>query len=185
MLKCARESRSAALLCIGMQQPRNGSGNPDVAAIAACRHLLAYARALGWTVIHSHSRGELGAYAAAPVTQSIPGLEPLPSEPVHLQAGLSALNARVLDLLDSRCEEDIWLAGFLTPPCLLSTLLAGVERGLRIGVVADATCIFGNDGMPSNELRGILARLTPSPAHWTNTAEIFRTGAFRLAANQP
>jgi hypothetical protein len=97
------------------------------------RRILAYGRAMGWTITHVFDHA-----ARARRVRAIEGLEPLQIEPVLYRTGVSAFSNRIFreSVEDSLDAELIVLSLSLSPTCL-ATALAARDRGVAVALVED------------------------------------------------
>lgn len=169
-----------ALICLDLQRAR--LADPALAddaerTAAACRSVLEQARARRWPVLHAHRR-ESSPDAGRP----IPGLEPLPTEPVFFHPGPSAFSHRAFRHAAHALGGPLALIGFSFADTALATAFAAVDRGLAVEVVRDAIAV-GPRGAPG--LGWALAGLAPL-ARAVDSHELFHEDAAApAAANAP
>src|SRR3954454_24591524 len=111
-------------------------------SLANCRRLLAHARRHRWPVIHVRhlqNRGHLFDEEME-FSRFVEGFEPLASEPVFTKAKLSCYSddgfAR---MMESAYHDQVYVAGYNSLMCCLSTLVEAFHRGHRLNYVADAS----------------------------------------------
>lgn len=161
------------LVCLDLQRSRLVDAPIRDSAertVASCRLILDRARARGWPVLHVHRRD-----GDPERCRPIPGLEPLPSEPVFYRPGPSAFSHRAFRQTAHALGGPLALIGFSLNDTVMATAFAAADRDLLVEVVADAVAPGLRDplaGLP-------LARVIDS-------TELFREDAATLvAANAP
>jgi nicotinamidase-related amidase len=150
----------AALVCLDMQRAR--LSGPQLALdagqiVAACRHVLAQARARRWPILHVHRR-EASSEGARPIL----GLEPLPSEPVFLRPGPSAFSHQAFARRALELGGPLALIGFSMADSVLATAVAAADRKVPVDVLTDAVASgLRDDGVLLQALSAPLAALSP------------------------
>ncbi len=171
-----------ALVCLDLQRARIAdpkARRDSEAALAACRRVLAQARARRWPVLHVHRR-ELTADGGRPIQ----GLEPLPCEPVFIRPGPSAFSNIAFRDAAQAMGGPFALVGFSLAEGVLATAFAAVDRGLQVEVICDAV-VAGAEPDLKRVLRTPLASLAPL-ARALKSSELFQEDAATLvAANAP
>jgi len=149
----------AALVCLDLQRARvAGTASPTSARITEnCRQVLLEARARRWPVLHVHRR-EASPDGARP----IPGLEPLPSEPVFLRPGPSAFSHQAFARQATALGGPLALIGFSLIDSVLATAFAAADLKLPVEVLCDAVAADPrDDGALGHALFAPLAALAP------------------------
>jgi nicotinamidase-related amidase len=107
-----------------------------------CRRLLRHARGSSWPVVHVRHiqrRGHLFDEAME-FSRFVEGFEPLSSEPVFTKSNLSCYSDDAFSrMMDSACDDQVYVAGYNSLMCCLSTLVDAFHRGHRVNFVADAS----------------------------------------------
>lgn len=135
-----RSPPPAALVCLDLQRARLTDSPATAPVIATCRRVLSQARGRGWPVLHVHRR-EATSEAARP----IPGLEPLPSEPVYLRPGPSAFTHPAFARHAKALGGPLALIGFSLADAVLATAFAAADLQLPVEVLCDAVATGGLD----------------------------------------
>lgn len=133
----------AALVCLDLQRARiNDAISPASVARTAetCRQVLRRARHARWPILHVHRR-EPDPDGARP----IPGLEPLPSEPIYVRSGPSAFSHPSFAQTALALGGPLALIGFSLCDSVLATAFGGVERRLPIEILHDAVAVDAQD----------------------------------------
>lgn len=133
----------AAIVCLDLQRARltNAISPASVARTAeACRQVLRRARHARWPILHVHRR-EPDPDGARP----IPGLEPLPSEPVYVRSGPSAFSHPSFAEAAMALGGPLALIGFSLCDSVLATAFAAADRKLQIEILQDAVAINARD----------------------------------------
>ncbi|WP_312166686.1 isochorismatase family protein [Phenylobacterium sp.] len=153
-----RSPPPAALVCLDLQRARLLGSPPGLGRVTAtCRRVLDQARARGWPVLHVHRR-EATPEGARP----IPGLEPLPSEPVFLRPGPSAFSHPAFARQAMGLGGPLALVGFSLADSVLATAFAAADRKLPVEVLADAVAADARDDRALRQALGVpLAALSP------------------------
>jgi nicotinamidase-related amidase len=100
-----------------------------------CRRILTHARENGWVVVHVHRR-EPAPRGPAP---SVHGLEPLPTEPIFTQSGLSAFSNRAFrDLAGRYLKGEMIIIGCSAASSCLATALAAYDQDMDVVMIEDA-----------------------------------------------
>lgn len=171
-----------ALVCLDLQRAQivdPQARRDSEPALAACRRVLAQARVRRWPVLHVHRR-ELSPDGGRP----IPGLEPLPCEPVFIRPGPSAFSNIAFRDAAQAMGGPFALIGFSLAEGVLATVFAAVDRGLQVEMVCDAV-VVGAEPDLQRVMRTPLASLAPL-ARALKSSELFQEDAATLvAANAP
>jgi ureidoacrylate peracid hydrolase len=111
-------------------------------SLSNCRLLLDHARKSRWPVIHVRhlqTRGHLFDEAME-FSRFVEGFEPLASEPVFTKAKLSCYSDEgFARMMESAYHDQVYIAGYNSLMCCLSTLVDAYHRGHRLNFVADAS----------------------------------------------
>lgn len=147
---------TAALVCLDLQRARLAHPtSPQVAA--ACRAVLNEARRRRWPVLHVQRRE-----ATTEGGRPIPGLEPLPSEPVYVRPGASAFSHPEFARTALALGGPLALIGFSLCDSVLATAFAAVDRKLPVEILGDAVAVEARDETSlRHALGGALSRLSP------------------------
>lgn len=134
-----RAARPRLLVCLDLMAPVVASdheGDPAPAeCLDNCRRLLAFARGVGWNVVHVHQALAPGEAHLRP----IPGLAPLPSEAIVCRTRVSAFSSKAFrDLVKVNPNSELVIIGLSLGASCLSTALAAFDRGIRATLVEDA-----------------------------------------------
>jgi nicotinamidase-related amidase len=177
-----------ALLCIDLVREYADPGRPfhdddNTRTLEACGDMLAYARAAGWTVIHSIIQRDAGLFRrggqhARPVDR----LEPLASEQVYLRDGLSALSHPMLRRMAEGAGCEVYLIGFSLSHSLLSTVFDAASCGLRVSLVEEAVGATPVNGMTAAALKLTAKRLLAPFANFTTLDALHGSGGPKVVA---
>jgi ureidoacrylate peracid hydrolase len=139
--------RTPILINIDIQREYTTPGRPfHLAGIEAslrnCRRLLRHARTNRWPVMHvrhvqttGHLFGE-----GMEFSRFVEGFEPLPNEPVFTKSNLSCYSDEGFRrMMDGAHQDQVFVAGYNSLMCCLSTLVDAFHRGHRLHYVADAS----------------------------------------------
>jgi len=174
----------SVLVCLDLQRGRlaNAISSESLArSVSACRQVLEQARRRRWPVLHVHRRE-----ASAEASRPIPGLEPLPSEPIYLRLGPSAFSHRGFSQTAQAYGGPLALIGFSLCDSVLATAFAAVDRKLSVEVVRDAVAVNARDELALRQaMAAPIASLSPL-ARIIDSRELFaeEAGAY-AAANAP
>lgn len=170
----------SVLVCLDLQRGRLTAGGACEGAdraIETCRRVLDQARRRRWPVLHVHRRE-----ATLEAGRPIPGLEPLPSEPVYLRGGPSAFSHRGFSQTASAYGGPLALIGFSLCDSVLATAFAAVDRDLSVEVIRDAVALGARDELALRQaMAAPLASLSPM-ARIVDSLELFAEDAGALAA---
>lgn len=174
-------SGPAALICLDLQRARLDGRDSQERMLSACRDVLENARRRRWPVLHVHRREAL-----PEAGRPIPGLEPLPTEPVFVRPGPSAFSHRAFAQAALALGGPLALMGFSMADSVLATAFAAVDRDLAIDVIRDAVATgLAGDPALRHALFAPLAALAPH-ARTLESKDLFREDAAALiAANAP
>ena len=137
---------SPMLVMIDVQREYATPGRPfylkEMApSLENCRRLLAHARASSWPVAHvRHVQDGQLFNGALPSSRFIQGFEPKPDEMVFTKGNLSCYsNDEFSRLMRAACGDRVYIAGYNSLMCCLSTVVEGFHRGHRLTFVSDAS----------------------------------------------
>jgi hypothetical protein len=140
------------LVCQGFQQGFIEPGSPLFSVSASmrrttCETVLRRARRSDWTVIHTFLGADLmhGADEA-----TIPGFQPLPTEPWFRQTGPSAFGPSTMSAFEKALfahhVAPVFLISFGGLPVVAATLMAGLVKRFAMQVVTDAVADVASHG---------------------------------------
>ena len=134
------------LVMIDVQREYVTSGRPFFLnhigpSLENCRRLLAHARSYSWPVAHvRHVQNGHLFNGALPYSRFVDGFEPKPDEMVFTKGNLSCYSSDEFSrLMRSAQGERIYVAGYNSLMCCLSTIVEGFHRGHRMTFVSDAS----------------------------------------------
>jgi hypothetical protein len=166
------------LICLDLQRARLSEA--DERMLSACHQVLSEARRRRWPVLHVHRREGL-----PEAGRPIPGLEPLPTEPVFVRPGPSAFSHRAFAQAALALGGPLALIGFSMADSVLATAFAAADRELAIEVVRDAVATGAGDPASASALFTPIAALAPL-GRMLDSKDLFREDAAALlAANAP
>ena len=139
--------RTPILINIDIQREYTTQGRPFYLngiepSLRNCRRLLRHARASSWPVIHVRHIQKKGHLfdEAMEFSRFVEGFEPLPNEPVFTKSNLSCYSDPAFGrMMESACHDRVYVAGYNSLMCCLSTLVDAFHRGHRLNYVADAS----------------------------------------------
>lgn len=104
--------------------------------------LLNHARSKGWKIIHVRHEQNAECFTyGSPYGEFIDGLEPGPGEESVAKSNFSCFSSRDFQaLMEKFRHEDIYVCGYGTTMCCLSTMIDAHHRGYDFTFVKDATC---------------------------------------------
>lgn len=139
--------RTPILINIDIQREYTTPGRPFYLngiepSLRNCRLLLRHARENHWPVMHVRhiqTKGHLFDEAME-FSRFVEGFEPLPSEPVFTKNNLSCYSDEGFRrMMEGAYHDQVYIAGYNSLMCCLSTLVDGFHRGHRLNYVADAS----------------------------------------------
>jgi nicotinamidase-related amidase len=134
------------LLLIDVQREYTTAGRPFHLqgigpSLENCRRLLGHAREKSWPIAHVRhvQQGQLF-NEALPYSLFVEGFEPRAEEMVFTKGNLSCYtNDGFRRLMEAVDGEPVFLAGYNSLMCCLSTLIQAFHEGQRLNFVADAS----------------------------------------------
>lgn len=144
MFQTSRDADQASkhLVCLDLVEPE-----ADQARVDRCRRLLTYARCAGWAITHLHPK-TAGARPARP----LPGLAPLPCEPVLYRSGASAFSNRTFRrVVREQAEGEMVILSLSLSSACLGTALFAYDVGMPVILVRDALSMSAADGLEAIE----------------------------------
>lgn len=135
------------LVLIDVQREYNTPGRPFClngveTPLANCRRLLEHARSHGWVVAHVRHQ-QPGRHLFNPdheYSRFVEGFEPLAHEKVFTKGNLSCYSdSACARFLETAKNEEVYVAGFNSIMCCLSTVVEAFHRGQRLNFVHDAS----------------------------------------------
>lgn len=174
-------SAPLGLICLDLQRARLNGADGHERMLGVCRRVLAEARRRRCPVLHVHRR-EPSAEGGRP----IPGLEPLPTEPIFVRPGPSAFSHRAFAQAALALGGPLALMGFSMADSVLATAFAAADRDLSIEVIRDAVALGPADHPAAGPaLFAPVAALAPL-GRVLDSTDLFREDAAALlAANAP
>lgn len=134
------------LIAIEIQREYTTRGRPYFMegieeSLENCRKILAHAREQNWTIAHvRHEQpgSVFGQTQAA--TQFVKGFEPLPREYLFTKSNFSCYsNPGFEKFMETSRPDQVYLIGYSSPMCCLSTIVEGYHRGHELTFVTDAS----------------------------------------------
>ncbi|HEY9233404.1 MAG TPA: isochorismatase family protein, partial [Phenylobacterium sp.] len=142
--------------------------------------VLRQARRRRWPILHVHRR-EAGPHDGRP----IPGLEPLPSEPIYLRPGASAFSHQGFAHAAQGLAAPLALIGFSLGDSILATTFAALDRGLPVDILTDAVFAAEDETVLHRAIATTVLGLSV-PCRFTSSTDLFREEAATIcAANAP
>ena len=150
------------LIAIEIQREHTTLGRPYFMegtdeSLENCRAVLTHAREKNWSIAHvRHEQpGSIFGQSHA-ATQFVKGFEPLPHEHLFTKGNFSCYsNPGFEQFMETSRPEQVYLIGYSSLMCCLSTIVEGYHRGHELSFVTDAS----------------LARATPNAQRPTPNAE--------------
>jgi len=172
------------LVLIDVQREYVSPGRPfHIAGIGPslenCRRLLAHARANSWPIAHVRHFGASHLFnEALEYSRFVEGFEPLPNEMLFTKTKLSCYSSEPFRLfMDSAREEDVYIVGYNTQMCCLSTVVDGYHRGHRFNYVADASCARATPHASEQEAHRHACDIIAIYANLRSTSDIAKASA--------
>jgi nicotinamidase-related amidase len=111
-------------------------------SLANCRRMLDFARMHSWPIAHvRHLQDGHLFNESLEYSRFVEGFEPLPGEMLFTKSKLSCYSSQPFrSFMESARQEDVYLVGYNTQMCCLSTVVEGYHLGHRFNYVADASC---------------------------------------------
>jgi ureidoacrylate peracid hydrolase len=160
------------LIAIEIQREYTTKGRPYFMegideSLENCRKVLTHAREKNWTVAHvRHEQPGTVFGQSHAATQFVKGFEPLPREYLFTKSNFSCYsNPGFEKFMETSRPEQVYLIGYSSPMCCLSTIVEGYHRGHELTFVTDAS----------------LARATPNAEE--KTAHMHATHIISFYAN--
>ena len=160
------------LIAIEIQREYTTPGRPYFMegideSLENCRRILAHARDQNWTVAHVRHEQPGSVFGQShTATQFVKGFEPLPHEYLFTKGNFSCYSDPGFEkFMETSRPEQVYLIGYSSPMCCLSTIVEGYHRGHELSFVTDAS----------------LARATPNAEE--KTAHMHATHIISFYAN--
>jgi nicotinamidase-related amidase len=180
----ATDGKIPILVLIDVQREYTSPGRPfHIKSIGPslenCRRMLDFARANSWPVGHvRHLQDGHLFNEGLEYSRFVAGFEPLPNEMLFTKSKLSCYSSEPFcQFMESARAEEVYLVGYNSQMCCLSTVVQGHHLGHRFNYVADASCAraTANAGeldahRHATDIIGIYARVL-------QTDEVLRTAA--------
>jgi nicotinamidase-related amidase len=117
------------LVCLDLVE---GLFEPDQRRVDSCRRLLTFARSARWTITHMLAK-------TSRPQRPLPGLGPLPTEPVLYRAGASAFSNRNFDrIVKELADGEMVILSFTLSSACLGTALYAHDLGVPVILIEDA-----------------------------------------------
>lgn len=138
--------QSPLLIVIDVQREYTTPGRPFYLngieeSLENCRRVLAHARTMSWPIAHiRHVQDGQLFNGSMPFSRFVEGFEPLPAEMVFTKHNFSCYsNDEFSRLMRSTNGERIYVIGYNSLMCCLSTIVAAFHEGHRMTFVADSS----------------------------------------------
>jgi Isochorismatase family len=120
------------LVCLDLVQSPEPPTPETQLRIDRCRRLLTYARNAEWAMSHVYP------HTAGRSTRPLPGLEPLPSEPVYYRTGASAFSNKVFRrTLKEEPDLELVILSLSLSSTSLGTALSAYDHDIAVTLIED------------------------------------------------
>jgi ureidoacrylate peracid hydrolase len=176
--------RTPILVNIDIQREYTTPGRPFYLtgiepSLRNCGLLLLHARDGSWPVIHVRHIQKKGHLfdEAMEFSRFVEGFEPLPSEPVFTKSNLSCYSDEGFSrMMESAYHDQVYIVGYNSLMCCLSTLVDAFHRGHRLNYVADASLARATRSADEQEAHRHATEILSIYANIVATDEVLAVG---------